>query len=133
MKSPTERKSLAARSRGIGRFLKRLFRRGDETPELREEPPREARTSTPSVSTPVQRRSDIPLEVFEHLYTPLATSSKASFRSNGADHARDQELAFGIADDRWNDEDRLTNKSGDPRIGTHNRTHAPADSRPDNR
>jgi hypothetical protein len=61
-------------------------------------------------------------------YTPPLTSSKASFRSDGADHERDQELAMGVADERWNDEDRYTNKSGDPRIGTHRRTYEPAEA-----
>jgi hypothetical protein len=41
---------------------------------------------------------------------------------------RDQESALGVADERWNDEDRLTNKSGDPRIGTHGRTYEPGEA-----
>ena len=28
-----------------------------------------------------------------------------------------------MSDDRWNDEDHFTNKSGDPRIGTRRRTY----------
>ena len=35
---------------------------------------------------------------------------------------------MGVSDERWNDEDRLTNKSGDPRIGTHRRTYEPAEA-----
>ncbi len=65
--------------------------------------------------------------------TPPLTSSKAGFRSDGADHQQDQEYAFGVADDRWNDEDRMTNKSGDPRIGTHRRTYEPEEARPESR
>ena len=34
---------------------------------------------------------------------------------------------MGVSDERWNDEDRFTNKSGDPRIGTHRRTYEPAE------
>jgi hypothetical protein len=68
------------------------------------------------------------MDVIERAYVPHDTSSKASFRSDGSDHQRDQEFAMGVADDRWNDEDRLTNKSGDPRIGTHRRTYEPAES-----
>jgi hypothetical protein len=74
-------------------------------------------------------RTDIPLDLLEHVYTPADTSSKASFRSSGQDHQDDQEFAMGVVDDRWNDEDRFTNKSGDPRIGTHGRTHAPQEAR----
>jgi hypothetical protein len=73
----------------------------------------------------VRRESDIPLDVIEREYTPL-TSSKASFRSDGADHEKDQEM---IADDRWKNEDHYTNKSGDPRIGTHRRTHEANETR----
>ena len=53
------------------------------------------------------------------MYTPTQTSLKASFRTTGEDQQRDQEFVAGYADERWNEEDRLTNKSGDPRIGTH--------------
>ena len=53
------------------------------------------------------------------MYTPTQTSLKASFRTTGEDQQRDQEFVAGYTDERWNEEDRLTNKSGDPRIGTH--------------
>ena len=59
------------------------------------------------------------------MYTPNQTSLKASFRSTGEDRQRDQEFASGYADERWNDEDHFTNKSGDPRIGTHGRSYEP--------
>ncbi len=36
-------------------------------------------------------------------------------------------------DERWNDEDLFTNKSGDPRIGTHRRTYEPAETRAETR
>ena len=41
----------------------------------------------------------------------------------------DGEVARGAADEPWNDEDRFTNKSADPRIGTHGRTYEPGESR----
>lgn len=110
----------------ISGFLKRLFHRSahiDEVPS-QPTPPRDVRRAEPAVSRPVQRTSDIPLEMIERAYIPPITSSKASFRSDGSDHARDQDFITREADDRWNDEDRLTNKTGDPRIGTHGRSEA---------
>jgi hypothetical protein len=73
----------------------------------------------------VRTEPDVPLEVLEKTYSPTQTSLKTSFRATGVDQQRDQELAGGFADDRWNDEDHFTNKSGDPRIGTHGRTYEP--------
>jgi len=72
---------------------------------------------------PKHLESDVPFGRLEHAYTPMQTGTRASFRATGAD----QELANGVADDRWNDEDRITNKSGDPRIGTHGRTYEPGE------
>ena len=95
-----------------------------------------ARSAKSTASTPprtTRRETDIPLDVLDRAYNPPMTSSKASFRSDGADHQLDQEYAFGVADDRWNDEDRLTNKSGDPRIGTHRRTYEPGEDRAETR
>jgi len=76
----------------------------------------------------IKREADIPFDIIDR-YTPSDTSSKASFRSDGKDHHGDQEMAFGVVDERWNDEDRLTNRSGDPRIGTHRRTYEPEEAR----
>ena len=108
----------------ISGFLKRLFHRSPEVKEVRSQdaPPRDVRSAEPAIARHVQRASDIPLDAIENTYTPPITSSKASFRSDGSDHERDQDFITRAADDRWNDEDRLTNKSGDPRIGTHGRT-----------
>ena len=78
---------------------------------------------------PTRRQPDIPLDQLEKAYTPTQTSVKAGFRASGADHQSDQEFANGAADTRWNDEDRLTNKSGDPRIGTHGRTYEPGEKK----
>jgi len=116
--------------------VKRLFSRGrmlddsapDQVPEgRRARPKREVHAARPT-----QRQADIPLEILDSVYTPPMTSSKASFRSDGADHHRDQEFALGRADSEWNDEDRYTNKSGDPRIGTHRRRSEPEEARAEN-
>ena len=74
-------------------------------------------------------QADIPFDALTGSYTPTQTSLKAPFRADGADRQKDQEFANGVADERWNDEDRLTNKSGDPRIGTHGRTYEPGERR----
>ena len=82
--------------------------------------------STPKQTRRPKRESDIPMNRIDEVYTPQ-TSLKGGFGGNGADRSADQEFAGGFSDDRWNDEDRLTNKSGDPRIGTHNRTYEPGE------
>ena len=113
--------------------VKRLFGRSADTAAA--EP---ARTAAPKRGQPrneggtaraTRREPDIPLDVVDRSYTPPMTSSKASFRTDGADHQRDQEFSFTSADERWNDEDHYTNKSGDPRIGTRQRTYEPGESR----
>jgi hypothetical protein len=119
--------------------VKRLFSRGrsdlerEETPSISEtpqaQPQRAHRKSSSHPARPVQREADIGLDVLSRSYTPPVTSSKAGFRSNGADHQRDQEFALGSSDERWNDEDHYTNKSGDPRIGTHRRSYEPEEAR----
>jgi hypothetical protein len=79
------------------------------------------------VARPPQREPDVPLDVLNRTYTPTQTSLKASFRSTGDDRQRDQEFGEGYADERWHDEDHFTNKSGDPRIGTHRRKYEPGE------
>jgi len=128
-----------ARTRGLGRLVgaakavKRMFTRGHEMPEevssrsATPSRPEQQRAGNPGRVTP--RQTDIPLDLLEQAYMPADTSSKASFRSSGQDHHNDQEFALGVSDERWNDEDRLTNKSGDPRIGTHGRTYEPEETR----
>jgi len=69
------------------------------------------------------------MDMLAGAYMPTQTSLKAPFRTDGADQQRDQEFGRGPEDDRWRDEDRITNKSGDPRIGTHGRTYEPNESR----
>lgn len=107
---------------------------GDTTEEpvsAAAEPQRRASPATASRQT--RREADIPLDVIGSAYTPPLTSSKASFRSDGSDHQEDQEFALGVADKDWNDEDHYTNKSGDPRIGTHRRTYEPGESQTESR
>ncbi len=128
-------------SRAIGRLLgaaravKQMFTRGrDRTPSAAPEQsaaPSGIASSERVAASPARvtrRQADIPLDVIGQTYTPPATSSKAGFRSDGSDHQRDQEFATGVSDDRWRDEDQFTNKSGDPRIGTHRRTYEPAEA-----
>ena len=126
-------------SRKIGRLrkaaeaVKRVFTRGRSADETAEplsttptQPQRARKIEPPQTARPIRREADIPLDVLDRAYTPAATSSKASFRSDGADHHQDQEV---IVDDRWNDEDHFTNKSGDPRIGTRRRTYEATETR----
>jgi hypothetical protein len=120
--------------------VKRLFSRGrSESKSVVAEaapaaaPQRtQARKEGPK-ARPAQRQADIGLDVLDRSYSPNRTSSKMSFRSDGADHQRDQEFAFTSANETWNDEDHYTNKSGDPRIGTHRRTYEPGEDRAESR
>jgi hypothetical protein len=82
----------------------------------------------PKAARPTMRPPDIPLEVLERTYIPKQTSLKSSFRSTGEERQRDQRLAE-LADERFNDEDHFTNKSGDPRIGTHHRKYEPEEKK----
>jgi hypothetical protein len=138
-----------SQSKGVGRLrsvasaVKTLFTRGRGTAEgsmeSRDSGTRQSASRTEQHNTTAQpgrvtrRETDIPLDLLDRSYNPPNTSSKASFRSDGNDHHSDQEFAMGSADERWNDEDRFTNKSGDPRIGTHRRTYEPAEARTESR
>jgi hypothetical protein len=82
----------------------------------------------PKAARATRRDSDIPMEKIAETYTPEHTSVKSGMRGNGAG-STDRNVGSGIDDDRWNDEDVLTNKSGDPRIGTHGRTYEPGETR----
>ena len=117
------------------RSVMRLFGRGagqSETAAGTAGTKREAGAKPAATSRPVKRTTDIPFDRLE-TYTPSSTSSKAGFRSDGTDHHTDQEFALGVAGDRWNDEDHYTNKSGDPRIGTRQRTYEPGETRAETR
>jgi hypothetical protein len=130
------------RLRGAAKAVKQLFTRGRHNASEAEST-QSTQSGIASASSSghdaaprpsrVTRQSDIPLDLIGNAYTPSATSSKASFRSDGSDHQSDQEFALGVSDERWNDEDRFTNKSGDPRIGTHRRTYEPVGTRADER
>ena len=72
-----------------------------------------------------KRTPDVALDELANNYTPGHTSLKSSFREGGVARTQDQEMAGGFSSERWNDEDHFTNKSGDPRIGTHGRTYEP--------
>ncbi|HEX7707871.1 MAG TPA: hypothetical protein VF701_15540 [Thermoanaerobaculia bacterium] len=112
--------------------VKHLFSRKPTAESEIEPRQQDSRKAAPSTARPVRRQTDIPLDVLDRSYNPPVTSSKAGFRSDGSDHHGDQEFVAG-ADGQWNDEDRYTNKSGDPRIGTHGRTYEPAEARPEPR
>lgn len=84
--------------------------------------------ASPAPARPMRRESDVPMDVIAQSYAPSQTSIKTSFRSDGADHERDQELPPG-AGERFENEDHFTNKSGDSRIGTHGRTYEPGEQR----
>ena len=100
--------------------------------------PTEAVAATPRSLKPKKRpvakasrrlriEPDIPLDVLNETYTPKQTSLKSSFRTTGEERQRDQEFASGYVETRWNEEDRYTNRSGDPRIGTHHRKYEPGE------
>ena len=74
---------------------------------------------------PARRQPDIGVDTLANAYMPTQTSLKEPFRATGRDHQNDQEYGRGPESDRWRAEDRYTNKSGDPRIGTHGRTYEP--------
>jgi len=78
---------------------------------------------------PAKRQTDVPLDALARTYTPKQTSLKAGFRASGAERQRDQDVVPERADERWNNEDHYTNKSGDPRIGTHGRAYEPGEKR----
>lgn len=109
----------------------------EQTPSM-ETTPRATPNPSDMNAQPVQERStrrqaDIGIDVIAATYTPGFGSSKSSFRDDGSDHHADQEFADGHGGSRWKDEDRFTNKSGDPRIGTHGRTYEPGESRDESR
>jgi len=120
-----ERHPLKSAKAAIKRTAKKITKRLRPAAAQVSKPAKVKKRSTAKASHPVRREADIPLDVINKTYTPRQTSLKASFRSTGEDRQRDQEFASGYADTRWNDEDRLTNRSGDPRIGTHRRKYEP--------
>ena len=81
----------------------------------------------PHQERPIRRETDIAIDQLNQSYSPTQTSLKGPFRASGADQQRDQEFSSGAANERWNNEDHFTNKSGDPRIGTHRRSYEPGE------
>lgn len=95
-----------------------------------EKPARVARPKAPAAKArAVKRQSDVPIDLLAQSYAPSQTSIKTSFRSDGADHYNDQEIPFGT-DERFENEDHFTNRSGDARIGTHGRSYEPGETTP---
>lgn len=139
-KQETQRGRLGGLRR-VASMVTKLFSRGKSASEdnsmtasaVSETPRSTTRSSAQTPGRVTRREADIPLDVIGRTYTPPFTGGKAGFRSDGADHQNDQEFAYGVSDERWNDEDRLTNKSGDPRIGTHRRTYEPGEARSESR
>ena len=113
----------------LARLARRLFHR-KEVEDGRSRPSGQVEAPVPHAdgqrARPRQVKTDVPLDLISNAYTPTQTSLKGPFRASGADHQRDQD---DVVAERWNDEDRFTNKSGDPRIGTHGRAYEPGESR----
>ena len=135
---PRAKRAAAAKTQAkTGRLRKaassvvRVFKRARKTPAAigPDDSTVRMRGGAKAVSRSARRQPDIPLDQLAKTYTPMQTSLKAPFRASGSDRQRDQEFAGGVPDNRWKDEDRLTNKSGDPRIGTHGRTYEPGEKR----
>ncbi len=120
----------SAIARNARKLTSRLHRKRPGEPERMEMAPAErVRQSAHPTSRRPRPQADVPMDLTSQTYIPTQTSLKGPFRATGDDRQRDQEFADGYADERWNDEDRLTNKSGDPRIGTHRRSYEPAETR----
>jgi hypothetical protein len=125
------RRAAAAVSRAVSRITHRGNDHGGDDVVMPLETQQEItpRTTAPAPSRAPRREADVPMDITNE-YTPKQTSLKGGFRDDGSARQRDQELAAGAApDERWNDEDRFTNKSGDPRIGTRGRTYEPGETR----
>lgn len=139
-KGATAKRAVKKAGSAIARTAKKLTSKLHAGKRRKAEEPVEARAavrSSPKVKTsravsksrPVKRQTDVPLDVLAATHTAQQTSVKASFRADGADHHRDQEFVGDRVDATWNDEDHYTNKSGDPRIGTHGRAYEPGERR----
>ena len=126
-KKKTLKKAKTAVKKAVSSAKRKLTRKKSVTKAAA--PVKAAATRTPAkrASRPARRETDIPMEAIEREYTPK-TSVKTGFRFDGREQQKGQNIAD-MADDRWNDEDRVTNKSGDPRIGTHRRTYEPGEAR----
>lgn len=122
---------LARMRDAVGRTARKLtskLRRGKVAEPIAAQP-RSAQRAEGRQGRPRRLQTDVPMDLISNAYSPTQTSFKAGFRATGDDQQRDQEMADGYAEPRWNEEDRLTNKSGDPRIGTHGRSYEPGEHR----
>ena len=115
--------------KAVSRFAKKVMSRVRSVKRRAAAPaakPRKApKAAKPKAARTPRRSTDIPIDALNRTYTPTQTSLKAPFRITGEDRQRDQEYVSGYAEERFSEEDRLTNKSGDPRIGTHGRRYEP--------
>ena len=131
MARETMKSSRLARMRGaVARTARKLtskFHRGKSEEAMQTQASR-AREAA-GTARPRRPQTDVPLDLINSVYSPTQTSLKGPFRTDGSDRHSDQELANGYVDERWNDEDRFTNKTGDPRIGTHGRSYEPGEHR----
>ena len=119
----------AAVRRTAKKVTKRLrpARKPNEAVAAAPRPVKPKKRPVAKASRPLRIEPDIPLDVLNKTYTPKQTSLKSSFRTTGEERQRDQEFASGYVETRWNEEDRYTNRSGDPRIGTHHRKYEPGE------
>ncbi len=119
----------SAVSRTAKKIAKRLrpARKRTEAVATAPRPAKPKKRVVAKASRPLRIEPDIPIDVLNKTYTPKQTSLKSSFRTTGEERQRDQEFASGYVEKRWNDEDRFTNRSGDPRIGTHHRKYEPGE------
>jgi len=113
----------------VGRMFHRRSRDEEWTPSEPEQPASSIQAESAPRARAVKRESDVPLDTIAQLYTPSQSGMKTGFRSDGRDRQSDSELAIGSVRDDFNEEDAFTNKTNDPRIGTHRRNHDERDQR----
>ena len=88
--------------------IRRIFK-SDE----REAPPPVRTGAAPVIhktTKPRRVEPDVPIDQLERAYIPPQTSFKTSFRADGSDRQRDQEIIPGYMEERFLDEDIYTNK-----------------------
>lgn len=93
--------------------------------------PRPARKAEGAKARPKRAQTDIPIDTLANTYTPRQASAKAGFRDDGRIRQSTQEFGRNIPDETFAEEDGFTNKTGDPRIGTHRRTYEPGERNKD--
>jgi hypothetical protein len=132
--SSTETREQGMVRRAVSR-IRSMFARSENIQQARGGEDRElpipvtSETAQTAAARAPRRTSDVTLDQLENDYTPTQTSLKTSFRDDGVARQRDQSFAADDGDARWNDEDHFTNRSHDPRIGTHGRTYEAGETR----